>query len=255
MVLVGSGNVATHIAHALAPWLSGIYSRNAAHAAALAAQVGVAASGSLTDVAASAPAVIIVSVADKAIAEVTDAIGTIGSNPLIVHTSGTVGMEALSAVSPRTGVLYPLQTFSAGTPVDMASVPFFTETACEADLDTVDSIARLISQHVYHADAAHRRVLHIAGVFTSNFTNILLECVQTVLKDGGYGLDVVRPLIEATVAKAFAVGPHAAQTGPARRGDFAVIDRQEAALPPHLKEAYRVLTDLILHSHGLIRPQ
>lgn len=254
IVLVGAGNVASHLAKALAPHLSGIYSRNTVHAKALAEAVGVVESGDLTQVGNTSPKIVIVSVADKAVADVAAAIGTLAGKPLIVHTSGTIGMEMLSQVSERVGVLYPLQTFSAGTPVNMAEVPFFTETAFVKDHDIVDAVARLISQHVYHADASHRRVLHIAGVFTSNFTNILLESTQEVLAEGGYGLEVVKPLIEATVAKAFAVGPHAAQTGPARRGDFEVINRQEAALPDHLREVYNTLTNLILRSHGLSRP-
>lgn len=254
IVLVGAGNVASHLAKALAPHLSGIYSRNTTHAKTLADAVGVEVSGGLSQVGETSPKIIIVSVADKAVAEVAATIGALDCNPLVLHTSGTIGMEMLSPVCGRVGVLYPLQTFSAGTPVNMSEVPFFTETAFESDLEIADSVARLISQHVYHADASHRRVLHIAGVFTSNFTNILLESTQEVLAGGGYGLEVVKPLIEATVAKAFAVGPHAAQTGPARRGDFEVINRQEAALPDHLRQVYTTLTNLILRSHGLIRP-
>lgn len=162
-------------------------------------------------------------------------------------------MEYLSPVSDRVGVLYPLQTFSADVPVDLSRVPFFTEAALEDDLARVDALARLMSEHVHHADAAHRRVLHIAGVFSSNFPNVLLECVERILSPAGYPLDVVRPLIEATVAKAFEAGPHKAQTGPARRGDYDVIRRQLVALPDELRPVYLVLSDLILESHGLER--
>ncbi len=251
IALVGAGNVATHLARALKDNLTGIYSRNIDHAQALAEPLHLPAYDDFAYLRQQKPSIILVSVADKALPHIAEAIGPLDWNPLVLHTSGTVGMEVLGCISPRTGVLYPLQTFSAGAYVDLSEVPFFTETSKPEDLPIVDSLAYTISRHVHHADAAHRRTLHIAGVFTSNFTNILLESVERILATPGYPLEVVKPLIEATVAKAFAVGPHAAQTGPARRGDFEVIQRQKEALPEDLKPVYSVLTDLILRSHHI----
>lgn len=247
IALVGSGNVATHLAGTLAPYLCGIYSRTAQHAGALASRMGVPVHGQLADVAGSGADVIIISVADQAIVDVAEEIGPVESMPLVLHTSGTIAKEALARISPRTGVLYPLQTFSRDVPVDMATMPFFIETAQTSDKEIAASIGHLMSPHIHYADAARRRTLHIAGVFTSNFTNVLLEAVERILAPHDYSLDVVRPLAEATIAKAFRVGPHAAQTGPARRRDDAVIAAQsEAIADPTLREAYDVLTRLII---------
>lgn len=253
LALVGAGNVASHLAEALSDRLVGIWSRNYDHAAALAAMAGTNAYNEFSLLSVVKPDIIIVSISDKGLSDVAQAIGRLDYNPLILHTSGTVGMEVMAHVSPRYGIMYPLQTFSAGVPVDMTVVPFFNESSDEGDLEVIDALASSISNSVHHADAAHRRLLHIAGVFTSNFSNVLLECVQRVLDEGGYSLDVVRPLMEATVAKAFEIGPHAAQTGPARRGDFAVINRQESSLSDDLQPVYRTLTDLILRLHGVKR--
>ena len=121
--------------------------------------------------------------------------------------------EVLEPLSPRIGILYPLQTFSKGVDVDMSRVPFFNEAAREDDLALIDAIAASISTSVHHADATHRQVLHVASLHI-NFTNVLLECVDSILGEAGYSLDVVRPLLEATVNKAYEVGPHAAQTRP-----------------------------------------
>lgn len=247
---IGAGNVAWHLAPALAPNVTTVASRNPEHGADLAIRAGAEVAGFDT-IRSKEHDVIIISVADSAIASVATAIGRLDYNPLVLHTSGTIGKEVLEAMSPRTGVLYPLQTFSKEAALDLASVPFFTESACEADLDIIDGIGRLISPRIYHADAQKRRTLHIAGVFTSNFVNVLLESVETVLAPDGYDLDVVRPLLEETTKKAFAIGPHDAQTGPARRGDTAVTERQFDALPEHLKPAYKALTDLIMYNHGI----
>ncbi|MDE6134092.1 MAG: DUF2520 domain-containing protein, partial [Muribaculaceae bacterium] len=167
----------------------------------------------------------------------------------VLHTSGTIPKEVLAPMSARKGIIYPLQTFSRDACVDISSVPFFNEADSDADLSLADSIASAISRSVHHADESHRRILHIAGVFSCNFPNVLLECTQRILAEAGYGLEVVEPLVRATVDKAFSIGPHAAQTGPARRGDTQVIERQQAALPPDLAGIYKILTQTILKSH------
>lgn len=251
VVLIGSGNVATHLAKALSGSLCAIISRNLEHAERLASPLGIDAYNDFGILSGIQPDIIIISVADNAIHNIVGSVGRLDYEPLVVHTSGTIAKEELSSISARTGVLYPLQTFSAAAVVDVSSVPFFTETALADDCLLLDSLAHSLSQKVFHADAESRRVLHIAGVFTSNFTNVLLESVEHILSEVGYSLDIVKPLLEATVAKLFEMGPHNAQTGPARRGDFDVIASQYEALPANLKPVYEVLTNLILQSHGI----
>ena len=255
LAIVGAGNVATHLAKAFeaAPEvnLMAVISRTLSSAESVVNQLGgsVIASNDYGVLQQLRPDVVLISLADKALADVVAAIGSLDYNPLVLHTSGTLPKEMLHDVSSRTGIIYPLQTFSRTAHVDVAAVPFFNEAGSDSDLAIIDRLASAISRSVHHADAAHRRVLHIAGVFSSNFPNILLECTADVLASAGYGLEVVEPLVRAMVDKAFAIGPHAAQTGPARRGDLDVIERQKAALPSDLREIYSVLTDKIINSH------
>lgn len=234
IALVGMGNVASHIARAIMPYIGMVVRR-----------------GEYDKLKAARPRVIIFSIADHALADVVAAIGELDYQPLVLHTSGTLPKETLSPLSPRTGVLYPLQTFSKDVAVDMGRVPFFIEAAREEDYATVDAIARLMSGTVHRADAARRRVLHIAGVFSSNFVNVLLEMVEDVLGTADYPLSTVQPLVEATVAKAFEAGPHAAQTGPARRGDAAVMLSHQNALPDDKRLVYKVLSDYIVKSQNV----
>lgn len=247
-MIVGAGNVASHLAVAFKDCLVGIVNRSGASE--LARTCGTESYSDFAIIARKRPDIVLVSVADHALPEVVDSIGALNYAPLVLHTSGTVPKEVLKPISNRTGILYPLQTFSKGCDVDMRQVPLFTDANTEPDLEIVDNLAHSISDSVHHADGPHRKLLHMAGVFTSNFTNILLESVERILSEGGYGLDTVRPLLEATVDKAFKVGPHAAQTGPARRRDFAVIEEHKRALPADLSEVYDALTRLILKSHS-----
>lgn len=254
IALVGTGNVASHLAEALGSDIDIIVSRDRNRAAVLAEKYGIDTTGTYSDLIAARPDIVIVSIADHAINDVAQTIGQIPGNPLVIHTSGTVPKEALSPMSGRTGVLYPLQTFSRDLYVDMRSVPFFTEADSAEDLATIDRIASAISDSVRHADAAQRQKLHIAGVYSSNFVNILLEMVQDILKEADYPLSTVKPLVEATVAKAFSSDPHTAQTGPARRGDKAVLKKHAEALPPDKSMIYQILSEYIMKSHQ-VTPQ
>lgn len=250
IAFIGAGNVATHLVRALAPAVQAVLSRTYEHAVDLAQSCGVpCASSDFSDLSELRPDIIIISVADSAVADIVNAIGPLDWNPLVLHTSGTVGKESLAGISTRTGVLYPLQTFSRSAKVDISEVPFFIETADSEDLPLVEELAKRMSTHVRYADAERRRVLHVAGVFASNFPNIMFEIVQDVLATAGYPLETVRPLVYAMVDKAFAVGPHAAQTGPARRGDRDVIASHAAMLPEDKAEIYNILSNYIIASH------
>ena len=58
--------------------------------------------------------------------------------------------------------------------------------------------------------------------------------------------DLLHPLMEETTKKAIAIGPESAQTGPAKRGDLATINRHLALLEEgQLKEIYNLLSDSI----------
>lgn len=246
ILLVGTGNVASHLARALAPRIVAVAGRNTGHADALARQCAIPASISLENISALQPQIILFSVADSAIAQVARQTGRLEHAPVVAHTSGSIPMQVLEPISPRYGVLYPLQTFSAGVDVEMCKVPFFTEASETSVHSIIDGVASGISPHVYHADAGERQRLHIAGVLSSNFTIALLDITRRVLSEAGYSLDVVRPLVEATVAKAFGQGPQNAMTGPARRGDMEVVRKHLAALDGLDRDTYLVLTRQIL---------
>lgn len=250
-VLVGGGNVAMTLAPALhnAGLLTAWANRTPERIAGMACKLGTE-TLTLDQVAGFRPDTLIMSVADGAIADVADAIGHLPGKPLCLLTSGTVGMEALLPLGTERGVLYPLQTFTAGTTVDLHKVPFFTEASSQTARKRLDTIVRLMNLKAFEADARQRRILHIAGVFTNNFVNILLEKAQELLASEGLPLETVEPLARMTIDKAFAIGPHAAQTGPARRGDTDVMKSQFNQLPPHLRPIFLELNRLICRSHN-----
>lgn len=256
IAIAGSGNVASHLAKAISAAnslrLVAIASRNKKHAEELVATIGAKQCDacSYADISIKKPDIIIISVSDRAIAHVVEEIGVLGYQPLVLHTSGTVNKSQLSSISNRTGILYPFQTFTKGFATDMRKVPFFVETSLPDDLSIARQVAKEIGGKVYDSDEERRRHLHIAGVFTSNFVNVLLGAVEKQLKRAGYPPEVAEPLLEQTIAKARAIGSFRAQTGPAVRGDRAVMASQLVDVEPDYADAYKVLSELIMKLHN-----
>lgn len=246
---VGAGNVATHLANAL--YAAGcdivdICARSIDSAQALAISTHARAIDNPSEINPDVDAVIIAAT-DTSTPLIASQLPPVRG--FVAHTSGSVPLEALSAHHGRAAVIYPLQTFSRDVYVDVAQVPFFTEATDEDTHLAADGIAGLLGDNVHHADSAARVWLHIAGVFSCNFTVFMLEQARQALRQVGLPIDTVRPLVDATVTKAFLSGPIAAMTGPARRGDIATLRKQYDVLPSNIqKDIYKVVSDAILNT-------
>src|SRR5436309_1473946 len=110
--IIGSGNVATHLAAALknaGHQILQVYGRNLQNAAFLAYHVKAEAIDDLKKIDPSAD-ILMISVKDDAIAGIAEAVA--GHQKLIVHTSGATPLSAISSYTAQAGVFYPLQTFS-----------------------------------------------------------------------------------------------------------------------------------------------
>ncbi len=249
IALIGAGNVATHFGRALRAAevdVCCVVSRTFQHAARLATELDAVPLQSAAEIPTDVNYVII-STSDTAVAAAAEALPAVEG--VVVHTSGSIELETLAKFHAKCGVLYPLQTFSRDTPVDVSQVPFFTEGSDEDVLAQIDALARLLSPLVYHADSEKRKSLHIAGVLTSNFPIYMLQMAQKTLADAGCPLDVVKPLVQATIEKAFAIGPDLALTGPARRGDRAVVKLHESCLSSEDAEIYHIISKAIINKY------
>ncbi len=247
-IIIGSGNVATHIALQLceSTKIEQIYSRSLKNAKTLADRIGAEAIDDLNRLADDAD-IYIISVKDDAIPEIAAAVRP--NNALWVHTSGSVSMDALSLISPRFGVIYPMQTFSKEIPVDMEKVPVFIESGDEESLGKIRLFAERISPNVKKASGEDRKKLHIAAVFACNFTNYLWGFSVDILKSIGQDLSVMEPLIKATLEKALTVSPYEGQTGPARRNDLITIQKHLDELTGEAKDIYSLLSQNIIKKY------
>ena len=251
-VLIGSGAVASALAPALersgAVVWEQVYSPTLEHAQWLADELKKAKAINNKENILPDADMYLISVKDDAIAELAQSLK--GNEAVWMHTSGGVPAEALKPLTPNYGVLYPLQTFSKGVEVSMDAVPIFVEGANEATESFIRSLAEGITKSVTHADSALRKRLHCAAVFACNFTNHLWSVADSILREHP-GLDItyLEPLLKETLRKAMTVAPALAQTGPAKRGDHAVMESHKAMLSKEDAELYEYLSQRIMKQY------
>ena len=251
MVIIGSGNVATSLAHGLAAHcqVAQIYSRTLAHAQTLASAIGCPhAIDDLQDLLADANAYII-AVKDDAIADIITS--TADNGALWIHTSGSKPIDLFTGRREHYGVLWPMQSFSREIVAPLDDVHFFAEASDESTLADLMALGHLMSRHVIEADSVKRRQLHVASVFSCNFANHMWTLASEVLHDADLPFEAMLPLIRTTVDKLDRLSPFQSQTGPAVRHDHQVIDSHLAMLDGDKRELYRMLSDSIMNRNPL----
>lgn len=249
IVLIGAGNVATHLGFALqvAGWeVVQVYSRTEESASELGNRLGVEFVTSLEDVCTDAD-VYLVMVKDAALRELIPSVVKGREKALFVHTAGSMSMDVWKSFASRYGVLYPMQTFSKASPVDFASVSFFVEANGESDLSILKEMAYSLSEKVYDATSSQRAYLHMAAVFACNFTNHMYALSAYLLEKQGLPFDAMLPLIDETSRKVHGLSPREGQTGPAVRRDANVMEKHLDMLKdePRLREMYKMISESI----------
>lgn len=189
--------------------------------------------------------VYIYAVRDEALPSVVEQVVSVGKS-LHLHTSGTMPITVFGEDKPHAGIFYPFQTFSKARLIeDFSTVPVFFEARGIDDISAVYSLALTITSHVYEATQHDRERLHVAGVFTNNFTNLMYTMAAELLQNTHIPFKALLPLIDETAAKVHTLSPRDAQTGPARRGDENVMNHHLSLLTEEQQAIYRLLSDAI----------
>lgn len=189
--------------------------------------------------------VYIYAVRDEALPSVVKQVVGVGKS-LHLHTSGTMPITVFGDDKPHAGIFYPFQTFSKARLIeDFSTVPVFFEARGIDDISAVYSLALTITSHVYEATQHDRERLHVAGVFTNNFTNLMYTMAAELLQNTHIPFKALLPLIDETAAKVHTLSPRDAQTGPARRGDENVMNHHLSLLNDEQRQVYQLLSDAI----------
>lgn len=247
IVVIGSGNLAEALAQAVARTpqlrLVQLYARNPQRGGEVAR---LAATEWCGDPAHLAEAdLYLIAVSDRAVGEVAASL-LFPPAAVVAHTAGCVPLDALPARIARRGVFYPLQTFTRGRAVDFSAIPLFIEAGDDETAAELEAVARLLSRRVLGADSALRERIHLAGVFVSNFANHMFALGERTMERAGLPVDLLRPLMAETAAKALdAPAAAAVQTGPAVRGDLQTQQRHLELLDDELQTLYTTISESI----------
>ena len=246
IALIGAGRVASCMGPRLkraGHTVTGVYSRTLANAEQLAKVVGAPAFDTLESV--PEADVYLVMLSDDALLQLAPAIVKGREKALFLHTAGSVPMDLWKeAGAKRYGVLYAMQTFSKGADIDWPEVPVFVEGCNTDELRIVTSLASDLSGKVTELSSEGRKKLHVAAVFTCNFSNHMYAIAEKLLASEGVPFSVMLPLVRETARKVETMSPKDAQTGPAIRGDRKVMDQHLALLKdnPEFAELYRLIS-------------
>ena len=251
IVLIGAGNVGTHLGkklHQEGYNIIQIFSRKAKKAKALATNIEAESTHQFSKIKKDAD-LYILAVSDNAIESVAAALSKIiGKNKLVVHTSGATPTLLLKTYFKHYGSFYPLQTFSISRNVNFEKVPMCIDANSYTKKILLTEIAEQLSEKIYHIDDNQRAKLHVAAVFVNNFSNNLFALGEKITQKENLPFEILKPLIEETVLKIQNHSPLEMQTGPAIRNDQNTINRHLKYLQkefPELVEVYQTMTKSI----------
>jgi predicted short-subunit dehydrogenase-like oxidoreductase (DUF2520 family) len=251
---IGAGRVAYHLASVLKQQhqIVQVYSRTWEKTQRLAAHVVAQACPSLSEL---NPEIdlLILAVSDQSIDTVIAEVALLLPNVLIVHTSGSTDLQRLQQHHPRSGVFYPLQTFSLEREIDWKQTPLFVEATTEEDQQSLLQLAQQLSERVYAYSSQQRLSLHLAAVFACNFANYCYDMSKQIVDQTQVDFSLLYPLILETARKATSNDPKNMQTGPAVRGDVNILKMHQSILAdlqrPDLAEVYALISQQIMQRH------
>lgn len=180
---------------------------------------------------------VLVATPDSVIADVAAAIAP--DQAAVAHLSGSLGLDVLAPHARRSSV-HPLVALpSAAVGARRLRGAWF---AVAGDPIGAELVAALDGRAVAVADDA-RAAYHAAACIASNHLVALLGQVERIAASIDVPLEAYLDLARATLDNVADLGPAAALTGPAARGDRATLDRHRHALPDEEVPAYDALVD------------
>lgn len=247
IVIIGSGNVAYHMAKAftlkIIP-IAQIFGRNEKELNKISEELAIPYSTNRLEEA----DLYILCVSDHSVEEISKIITK--KNCLVAHTSGSLPKEVLAG-EYRKASFYPLQTFSKSKELEYEKIPFFIEAENEEDQKILFDLASKISEKVMESNHEKRKYIHLTAVFACNFVNHLFSRAKEISDSQDIPFDYFLPLIDETVQKIHEIEPKQAQTGPAVRNDVRILQLHEQLLKDESLEIYKTMNHSIQKMYEL----
>ena len=179
------------------------------------------------------------------------------TTPIVFHCSGAQSAASLAplvALGWRAATAHCILSF-ASVPSAIAQFPG-TPCALEGDAMACASLRdafTAIGARCFDVTGSDKLLYHAGAVFATNFLPVLQATAEDLWQSTGVPADVIvhlrSALLRNAVANITALGPQAALTGPAARGDTGAITRQGeavAAWDASTGAAYEALSALAL---------
>ena len=103
---------------------------------------------------------------------------------------------------------------------------------------------------VSEVSGTQRAAAHMAAAVADNFANHMFAEAQDLLEQRGLPKTLLRNLVLGLTQGGLQGDSRERQTGPARRGDEATLERHRALLPDDVKHLYDTVTEHIIHRHS-----
>ena len=247
IVLIGSGNVATHLGLSLIHQgykIKQVWSSQLRNADILAKKLNSTPTDTLNNL--KDADLYIVAVKDDSLESLIQQLNV--NN--IMHTSGSIGLEVFDNKFENYGVFYPLQAFNKEVSLDFAKTPICIEANNKLFENELLNIGNNLSGKVVTMSSEQRKQLHIAAVFSCNFTNHMFTISDTILAKSDIDFKLLLPLINQTVIKLNKNKPSRMQTGPAKRKDKKVIRSHINNISDKkTKEIYKLISNSIMKNN------
>lgn len=249
--IIGSGNVAWNIAfwcHNKGLSINQVYSRNRQKGKSITDQFGGSLVNQLSDLNPNST-VYIIAISDQAIKQIAENL-KVPDDSILVHTSGSMGINTLGVSAKCYGSFYPLQTFTENTPVDFEKVNICIEGSDPYTEKKLMDFTKFFSGKISVLTSLQRKNLHLAAVFANNFVNYLLGISEDICNKNNVSYKLLQPLIDETLSKAQQNSPSEIQTGPAKRKDLTIIKEHLSIFTnKEYKEVYQLLTNQLIEKY------
>ena len=192
----------------------------------------------LTDAAAGVE-LLVIATPDAAIAEVAASVGP-AEGAVVAHLAGSLGLEVLAG-HPRPAALHPLVSLPSPE-VGSARLVDGAWFAVAGDPLVTRVVDDLGGRSFTVADP-DRAGYHAAACVAANHLVALMGQVARLARTVDVPFEAYLDLARATLDNVAELGPAAALTGPAARGDQRTIDRHLATIAPDERVLYETLVD------------
>lgn len=247
IVMIGSGNMATFLAHRLVEHehqIIQVYSRDITRAQELANRVSAQAINDLNQLIEKAD-LYILAVKDDLLSPLL--LELKNKNGCFIFLSGSVAFNDLLAHQPQLACLWCMYSIQKNQLPTDRNIPVFIQYQDSITEHNVRTLASCISDEVKVVSDDEKSNLHLAAVFSNNFTNHMVAIAQELLKERGLNENWILPILEQTVTKIKNQNAKENQTGPALRQDKEILAKQTELLrsTPDWQKVYEAVSSSI----------